>query len=268
MRLGCCGELEQAGEIRDAGFDFLEVDAQRVLRGQEPSAQWDAAAPDPARLPLPIEAAYCLVPATMPIVGRARDFTALQDYIQRVAKRAQFLGIRTLVFGSGAARRRPEKVDEHTAHEHIREFVRMTGEVCAHHQINLAIEHLSAEATNTLNRLSQAREMCDSVGRANVTMIVDCVHFAHERESDQALLDLGDRVTHVHIAEPANQRQPFANGTESYDLQHFFCLLRKIGYNGPVSVEARWSPSIAIDGANTAALIRQTWEQASRSEPD
>lgn len=270
MRLGCCGELEQAGEIRDAGFDFLEVNVQKVLRGDEPSATWDATAPDPAKLPLPIEAANCLVPASKPIIGPARDFTSLQDYMQRVAKRAQQLGLRTLVFGSGAARTRPDGVDEHTADVHLREFTRMAGEVCAHHRINLAIEHLHAPECNTLNRLSQARELCEAINHPNVTTLVDCYHFAIEREPDQALLNLGDSLTHVHISEPVKRAQPFAHGSgkDAYDLHHFFCLLRKIGYDGPISIEAKWTQPIAQIGSQVAAQVRETWEQAGRSESE
>lgn len=270
MRLGCCGKIDEAADIHAAGFDFLEINAREVLRGDEPSATWDATAPDPAKLPLPIEAANCLLPASRPIIGPARDFTGLQDYMQRVAKRAQQLGIRTLVFGSGAARRRPEHVDEHTANVHLREFTRMAGEVCAHHRINLAIEHLHAPESNTINNLSQARELCEAVNHPNVSTLVDCYHFAIERESDQALLNLGDSLTHVHISETIKRAQPFAygSGPDAYDLHHFFCLLRKIGYDGPISIEALWSKPIAQVGAQTATYVRETWEQAGRSESE
>ncbi len=69
MRWGCCGTIEQAREIKDAGFDFLEVNVQHVLRGDVPDSIWTATAPDPAAMPLPIEAANCLVPATRGPIG-------------------------------------------------------------------------------------------------------------------------------------------------------------------------------------------------------
>ena len=57
MRLGCYGSLDRIGPIRAAGFDYLETSVQLVLRGHEPSRVWDAQAPDPDELPLPIEVA-------------------------------------------------------------------------------------------------------------------------------------------------------------------------------------------------------------------
>src|SRR5690625_2069721 len=100
MRLGCCGSIEQAGMLKDAGFDFLEVAVGPVLMGQAEDAAWADAAKAAAGSALPIEAANCLVPGSLPVVGPQRDVAALTQYMQRVAKRAGQVGIQRLVFGS------------------------------------------------------------------------------------------------------------------------------------------------------------------------
>ena len=82
MRLGCYGSLNQALRLKSAGFDFVEADAQAVLRGDQRSSDWDAASVEVDQLPLLIEAASRLIPAALPIVGTERDTTELQNYMQ------------------------------------------------------------------------------------------------------------------------------------------------------------------------------------------
>lgn len=271
MRLGCVAGLEDAAAVKEAGFDFLEVTVGGVLRGLEPSSTWDATAPDPDKLPLPIEAANSLVPASLPIVGAQRDRVALQDYIQRVAKRAERLGISRLVFGSGGARKRPDGTSPDTALEQLIEFTKMCGDICAHHNIILVIEHLNRGETNTLNSLAECRYVCEQAGHPNVAMLVDSYHYGLEKEESQSLLDLDGTLRHVHVAEVAERFQPgahgpVASGSPAFDFEDFFCLLRKIGYDERVAIECRWQHSLREDARAAADFLRKTWASAGTCE--
>lgn len=269
MRLGCCGKIDQAGEIHDAGFDFLEVNVQAVLKGDLSSKDWESQAPDFAKLPLPIEAANSLVPASRPIVGPNRDMRGLQDYMQRVAKRAQIVGIKRLVFGSGGARKRPEGVTPEQATEQLIEFATMCAEVCAHHEVMVVIEHLNRGECNTINTLEEARLICEAVGNANLMMLVDSYHYGLEKENEQAVLDLGNTLRHVHLAEPDGRGEPGVprSPQNAFDFDDFFCLLRKIGYDERISIEATaWSGSIAEKGPGVVRMLRDAWTKAGRCE--
>lgn len=268
MKLGCCGGLESAQQMRDAGFDFIEVGVQAVLKGQTPSSEWDATAPDPAKLPLPIEAANGLLPGTLPVVGPARDLVALQDYMQRVAKRAQRLGIRRLVFGSGKARQRPAEVSPEEAMQHIIEFSAMAAQVCAHHDVILVVEHLNSGECNTVNRLDETRAICEAVNHPALQGLVDSYHYGLEKDTEQAVLDLGPMIRHVHVAEVDGRGQPGhpAHADQAFDFAEFFCLLRKTGYNERISIEARWSGPIAEKGPAVVELLRKAWDTAGKCE--
>lgn len=271
MRLGCVAGIEDAAAVKEAGFDFLEVTVGSTLRGLEPSSTWDATAPDPAKLPLPIEAANALVPPSLPIVGPARDTVALQDYIQRVAKRAERLGISRMVFGSGGARKRPEGTHPDTAIQHIIEFVKMCGDVFAHHGILLVIEHLNKGETNTLNSLAECRYVHDQVAHPNVAMLVDSYHFGLEKEESQAIVDLDGTLRHVHVAEVVNRWPPGAHGaagagSPAFDFEDFFCHLRKIGYDERIAVECKWRSSLREEAAASAAYLRKAWAAAGACE--
>jgi sugar phosphate isomerase/epimerase len=259
----------EAQAIKDAGFDFVEANIQSLLQGNMDDAQWDAQAPDPAALLLPIEAANCLVPGNMPIIGTQRDFAALTTYMQRVARRAKRMGIQRLVFGSGGARKRPDGVDDLAARQHLEEFTRMAGDCCAEHDVMIVIEHLNKGETNTLNSLADSLELCERLNHPAVQMLVDSYHYGLEEETDNDLLALDSSLMHVHVAEPIDRLQPGGHGETSekaFDFVHFFHLLRKLGYDQRTSIEAKWQSPVDKIGAQTLAFLREAWAASGRSE--
>lgn len=269
MRLGCCGTIDDAAKFRAAGFQFLEVGVQAVLRGQEDDAAWAASAPDVDKLALPIEAANGLVPASLPIVGPGRDVAALAEYMRRVGERAGRVGIKRLVFGSGGSRRRPGGFDEGTAMDQLAEFCRLAGDAVAKHGVFLVIEHLNQGETNTINSLADELELMDRVDHPAVAALVDSYHYGLEGEVDEALLRLGHRLKHVHVAEVAGRTQPGshpAGSAEAFDFDHFFTLLRKVGYRERVSFEGAWTGPVEEVGASCVEFLRKAWENAGRAE--
>jgi sugar phosphate isomerase/epimerase len=267
MRIGCCGSIEHAPAIREAGFDFLEVNVQGILKGDLDDADWSRTAPDVDRLPLPIEAANSLVPGTLPVVGDGRDLDLLGSYMRRVASRAASLGIECLVFGSGKARRRPADLAPATATAQLEEFCRLAADACADHGIVLVIEHLNRGETNTINTLDEASRLCEAVDHPNLAVLVDSYHYGLEQESDQSLLGLGSSLRHVHVAEPVDRIEPGGHaGTgkagQAFDFVHFFSLLRKLGYDRRISFEGRWSRSLEESASPCVREMRRAWAQA------
>jgi len=264
MRLGCCGSIDQSETYKSAGFDFVEVNIQGVLKGTVDDQTWAADAPNPDTLALPIEAANCLVPGNMPIVGPDRDFDALTVYMNRVAERARKLGIQRLVFGSGGARKRPAGVEPDDAFKQLVAFAQMAGDACGGNDVVLVIEHLNKGETNTLNSLEACMQLHEAVQHPHVQVLVDSYHYGLEDEDDEALLTIGDHLMHVHIAEPIDRIQPGGHDdpSKSFDFEHFFALCRKLGYDERVSFEGKWTKPVEEIGSTTAALIRDAWARA------
>ena len=265
MRLGCCGTIEEAPIIKAAGFDFLEVNVQSALRGDEPDSTWDAKAPHPDKLALPIEGANVLVPPSRPIIGPGRDPQGLAQYFKRVTSRAGRLGIKRLVFGSGGARKRPEGVDQDTAWKHLLEFTKMTGDACAANDIILVIEHLNKSETNTLNSLADCLRLCIEADHPAVQMLVDSYHFGLEHETHDAIVEIGPLLRHVHVAEVAGRSQPGilskeTDPSEAFDFEDFFCTLRKIGYDERICIECRWVGRLEEQAAEAARFLRHSWD--------
>ncbi len=269
MRLGCCGGIEQAEAMKAAGFDYVEVNVQSVLKGEQPDGEWTASAPAPVAVALPIAAANCLVPGHLPIVGPQRDPGKLRVYMQRVTERAKRLGIEHLVFGSGGARQRPDGVGEATAMEHLVEFGKIAGEAAEPHGVTIVVEHLNRGETNTINTLEQMAELIERVNHPRVRALVDSYHFGLEREALESVTSLGESLRHVHVAEPIDRLQPGGHGPnagdKAFDFVSFFATLRAMGYDGGVSIEAKWTAPIDQAGAACVELLRHAWSRAGQA---
>lgn len=285
MRLGCYGSLERIGPIHAAGFDYLETSVQLVLRGDEPSRVWDAQAPDPDQLPLPVEVACDLLPADRVIVGSRRESVELQNYLQRVAKRAQRLGIRCLMFGSGPVLQEPTGFDPSTAWQHLDEFIQMAGEICAHHGVMVVVEPTEAGPAGTVSSLEQATLLCDRLEHPAVGVGVDCDQFIRQHESDDAVIKLAHRLKIVHMSLPGDtlrhqvdhdptsseqggaKRSPLANqGSDNVDLEYFLCVLRKTGYEGRVTLRPQLGGEPTPEVASLLRCWRTIWARTGQFE--
>ena len=259
MRLGMVSSVDDAAAMRDAGFDYLDVNIVKTLAGTLDDSQWRP----PTDLALPAEAGAVLLPPELPVVGPQRDVGALTQYMQRVARRAGQLGIKVLVFGSGKARRRPDDVTPDQAMRQIVEFCRLAGDACAEHDITLAVEHLKRPETNTINTLGQLHQVLEKVDHPRVAALVDSYHFGLEPDNHaDDLLSLGGRIAHVHLAEPSGRHEPGqpAQPEQAFDFEDFFSLLRKAGYDGRFSLEVKLTGPIDQVCPPCLATLRQTWD--------
>lgn len=245
-----------------AGFDFLEVNVQSVLCGEVSDADW--VEPELDRVGLPIEAANCLVPGHLKVVGPEREWGVLRGYMERVARRARRLGVGRLVFGSGAARNRPDGVDAQVAFDQIAEFLRMAGDFCEEQQIEVLVEHLCRPETNTVNTLGELKVLVDRAGHPRVGALLDSYHYGVEGELPHGITALGGSIRHVHVAEPVGRGQPGSTGRagDLFDFASFFRVLRQAGYTDRVSVEANWVGSIRTEGPACVALLRALWDES------
>ncbi len=111
-------------------------------------------------------------------------------------------------------------------------------QVCEHadqYNIDLCIEPLNRFECYLINCSEQARRFVDDVAHKRCKVLYDTFH-AHieEKSSTDAILSLGDRIGHVHVAE--NDRS--TPGAGSVRWKETFAALRQIQYDGPFVVEA------------------------------
>lgn len=259
MQFGVCTACNAAEAVKAAGWDFIEDSVQRLLQGQTPDEQWHGGE-QAGQSPLPIAAANMLVPGSLKITGPAVDAPALQQYMQRVLRRANQIGIQTLVFGSGGARQVPEGFDRTKAREQILHFLRASAPVAAEQKVTIVIEPLNRGECNILNSVAEAMEYVKQINHPNIQCLVDSYHFWLEEEPLEHLVQAMASIKHVHVADKDGRVAPGRSGTADY--RSFFRVLKQGHYAGRISVEAVGFPPDPADAAGVLDYLKRQWKEA------
>jgi sugar phosphate isomerase/epimerase len=259
MRFGICSKVQRAGELRSAGADFIEENIQAFLQGLLPDPEWQGA--EIARgSALPIFAANSLVPADLKIVGPSVDFEKLQVYIAKVVSRAQKVGMKILVFGSGGARNIPDGFDRERAQVQIVAFCKMAAELCGRAGITLVAEPLNRGESNIINTVAEAMTYVKSVNNKNFQCLFDTYHFWVENEPLENLERAMPWIRHVHVADKDGRVAPGESGTADY--RPVFRILKRAKYDGAVSVEALDFNDFESVGKRVIAFLHRQWDEA------
>jgi sugar phosphate isomerase/epimerase len=259
MRFGICAKAQRSPEIRAAGADFVEENVQSFLQGVLDEAEWHNLEIAKAST-LPILAANALVPADMKIVGPTVDFDRLTKYMTNVTSRAQRVGIKVLVFGSGAARNVPDGFDRERAQGQIVKFCKMAAELCGRAGITLVAEHLNRTECNIINTVAEAMTYVKAVDHRSFQCLVDSYHFWLENEPLESLQSAMPWIRHVHVADKEGRVPPGESGTADY--RPFFRVLKKANYQGAVSVEAVNFTDFETVGKRVISFLHRQWDEA------
>ena len=259
VQFGICTSVENAERVKRAGWDYVEEFVQPTLQGHLADSEWHGLERVRSS-PLPVIAANSLVPAAMKLVGPDANPAQLKQYMSRVIPRAAKVGIRTIVLGSGAARMVPAGFDRGLAREQLLDFIRMSCEFAAKHDVLIVAEHLQRGECNIVNSIDEAMTYVKAVNHPNYQCLVDSFHFWLENEPLSSLHEAMPWIRHVHLADTEGRVPP--GESDKHDYRPFFNVLKKGGYNGPISME---SPTFTdIDGAGPRILqfLKKQWKEA------
>jgi sugar phosphate isomerase/epimerase len=259
MEFGICTSVDNAVRAREAGWDFVEELVQPFLQAQVPDSDWtgDQRA---AAAALPVPAANSLLPAALKVTGPAVDLEGLKRYMAVVLARAQKTGIKTLVFGSGAARMVPEGFDRDKARAQILDFIRMSADLAAKHGVTLVAEHLNKGECNIINSVAEAMTYVRAAGHPHFKCLVDSWHFWLENEPLESLRAAMPFIRHVHLADTEGRVAPGLSG--KCDYRPFFRVLKEGGYAGLISVESPGFIPVPENAAGVLEFVRKQWDEA------
>ncbi len=259
MRFGICAKAQRAGELRSAGADFVEENIQAFLQGFISDSEWQGM--EIARgSALPILAANSLVPADVKIVGPAVDFEKLRGYIGKVVARAQKVGMKILVFGSGGARNVPDGFERERAQGQIVAFCKMAAEICDRAGITLVAEPLNRGESNIINTVAEAMTYVKSVNHRSFQCLVDTYHFWVENEAMENLEQAMPWIRHVHVADKDGRVPPGESGTADY--RPVFRILKRAKYQGAICVEALGFNDFETVGKRVIGFLHRQWDEA------
>lgn len=243
MKLGCCinmlaGEGDTLGqrflpELKAAGYDYAELPLAQVmeLSGAEQEQLQRAL----EKNGLPCECCNNFYPSYVRLTGEHTDAEQIRTYTARAVETAARLGARVIVFGSSGAKNVPEGFSAEKAFEQIADTLELADREAGRYGIRIAVEPLNRKESNIILNLAEGARLTQARPYRHIGLLVDYYHHRMEAESDGALRQYGDRLLHVHFAEPEGRRFP-SEPREEY--KQFFQLLKACGYGGRVSIEA------------------------------
>jgi len=253
MRLGVCARPEGVAE-RIRGLEFIEGTVGDILCPREDESVFERRMLAARAAPVPTEAVNCLLPGTLKSTGPDVDEAALGAYLAVVLDRAARLGVRYVVYGSGGSRQVPEGFDRDEAAAQIVSHLKRWGPLAAEAGVVIVLEPLRKAECNIVNTVGEGAELVRRACEPNVRLLADTYHMACDGDPPEAIRDAGELVAHVHCAE-GEGRGPL--GTNGEDHRTYFRALKDAGYDGSVSIEAKWTDFAAELPAAVAELQRQ-----------
>ena len=119
----------------------------------------------------------------------------------------------------------------------------------------IGIEALRRPETNIVNSIAESLKLAREVNHPKIRIIVDFYHLAFENEDPAVILDGRGMIVHTQIADPKERTFPTSEeGEGRYGA--FFTNLRKIGYQGRISIEAN-SNAVENDGRASLAFLKK-----------
>ncbi len=234
MKIGICCGVEFYEKAFEAGADFIEVNNVPLHdMSDEKFAELCEFADKHKGQFL---AANGLFPGKMRLTGEEQS-PDIREFLEKSIKRLARLGVKFIVFGSGAARNCPDGFPMEKAKEQVLEIACMAADLAAPYGINVGMEPLRAEETNMIHSAADSCEIAKLGNRPNLLGHVDFYHFMQGGETLAELEPCIPMIGHVHIASPVKRTIPVKGDCADYGA--FLKALRDGGYDGTVSFEGK-----------------------------
>ncbi len=264
VRFGCCvgaGSLIEGlgGELaatQQAGYDYGELRLRSLAELSD--EDFDVVRRIVGEASIEVLSYNIFVPSTIPVTGPHVSVKDVDDYLKRSLTRAHQLGGRCVVFGSSGARNVPEGFDIHRARGQIDEFLKRCEEHAGPREITITIEPLNRKESNIINTVAEALEIAERLNLPHIKVLADCYHMFLEKESFDIIQKAKDWLAHVHISD-GDRYFPGHSPGGGMDFSAFFDALKKSGYDGLISTEAKFD-DFESEAAVSNAFTRELWE--------
>lgn len=235
--IGVCRGPGEAEIAHAANARYLEVNCRHFLAPDQPRSIFEERAAELAAARIPARAANGFLPGRLTCTGPRADHSAVVAWADVACERAAEVGIRTIVFGSGAARRIPDGYPKADAELQLTALLARLVAPAQRHGVTIALEPLQSRETNIVNRVDEAIRIVGAVGHERIGITADVYHMLCENEGPESIRAAGSLIKHAHIAEKAARTAP---GVAGDDFTPYLAAFRDIAYPGPISLECRW----------------------------
>ena len=260
VQVGYCTSVRNIAAAKAAGFDYIEVGTSEIAA--MPDADFEQALQNAKEVGLPVPAANTFLPAAIKVTGPTIDPEQQLAYVKKALDRLSKLGVQTVVFGSGGARRVPDGFSKDEAFKQLVAFGKRAAPEARARGVTIAVEPLRKEETNIINSAAEGLALVEAVNDPNFQLMIDFYHLSSEHEDPAIVSRAKDHVRHLHMANPTGRVFPLA--WEEFEYGPFFAALRQTGYNRRISVEAS-TKALSADAPRAIALLRAAFDAPSAS---
>ena len=165
----------------------------------------------------------------------------IKAFLDKGFARAKELGIEIVVWGSGPTRKYPDTMTREEAMKTIFKYGHIIADFSKKYGIPIAIEPLCQAETNIFNTVQEACEYIRELNRPEIKVLADSFHMMAECEKFNTLGNNADLLIHTHIAAAqygSSKIRLTPDNKDEENIKEFIFELKKIGYNGTVSIEA------------------------------
>ena len=176
-------------------------------------------------------------------------------------RRADEVGVKTIVFGSGGARNVPgdftgPRDQQPKLEEGTRQYTEFCRALCKRvadlKTTCVVIEPLRPNESNIINFVWQGVQICHDVNSPRLQQLADLFHMMMGRECADSLVKAGPLLKHCHIASYETRQYPGSDPATVDRLRPYFDALHTIGYTGGVSCECGWGKGDFAKNLETA----------------
>ena len=143
MKIGYCIGINEMKKLDDCGLDYFETGLSTIAAMTE--KEFYEAKCLIETLKTPVSVCNVLLPGSQKVVGPNYDAESCRNYLKLALSRAKQLGVKLIVFGSGAAKVIPEGFNRDKAMMQLVEFTRLLADAAEKYDILITIEALRRE---------------------------------------------------------------------------------------------------------------------------
>jgi len=220
-----------------AGYDYVEASVGNFLVPGQNDSAFQVNLEQMKQLDAKIISCTSFIPGDLRITGPETRHPDILVWAETALRRAQIANIPYIVLGSGGARKVPDGFDRQEATRQFTELCKLLAPVAQKYDVVIVVEPLNRGETNFINSLSEGAAIVKAVNHPNIRLLCDIYHMLREDESADEIVKYGEFLRHCHIAEKETRSIP---GTAGDDFRPYFNALKKIKYQGCISIEGRW----------------------------
>ena len=261
----CRDSVADVTVMRDLGYDFWEWSAGAAFDPSKDDAWWQTQKEEIAKRPLPLRSCNGFIPGSFRLTGPKADHGPALDYAEKILRRADEIGVKTVVFGSGGARNVPgdftqgKSPDLEAGTRQYADFCRaLVKRVADLKTVQVVIEPLRPNESNILNYVFQGLAVCRDVASPRLAQLADIFHMMMGGDPASAIVEAGPLLAHCHVADYETRQFPGFDPAVTDRLRPYFAALKSIGYNGGVSCECSWGDwtNFARDAATALKTMK------------